>query len=145
MTLKKLLITFVKNLREWVNRMDIYEVITRLNYKADNIKAKLDPSFFRECAEYLHKFAQDLAYVDWSKRPNYGWCEEDDLPEVDPYFSQYMGIRRSITVLVCYSKNGEKEWLYDFDRWDFEGKDWREHYSEAFTVHGWKRIEEFKP
>lgn len=29
------------------------EVIERLQYKADNIKAKLEPSYFTECIEYL--------------------------------------------------------------------------------------------
>lgn len=29
------------------------EVINRLQYKADNIKAKLEPSYFTECVEYL--------------------------------------------------------------------------------------------
>ena len=29
------------------------EVINRLQYKADNIKAKLEPSYFTECIEYL--------------------------------------------------------------------------------------------
>ena len=29
------------------------EVIERLQYKADNIKAKLEPSYFTECIDYL--------------------------------------------------------------------------------------------
>jgi hypothetical protein len=29
------------------------EVIARLQYKADNIKAKLEPSYFTECIDYL--------------------------------------------------------------------------------------------
>ena len=29
------------------------EVIERLQYKADNIKAKLEPSYFTECVDYL--------------------------------------------------------------------------------------------
>ena len=34
-----------------VNSLD--EVIERLQYKADNIKAKLEPSYFTECIDYL--------------------------------------------------------------------------------------------
>lgn len=36
------------------------EVINRLQYKADNIKAKLEPSYFTECIDYLKSLNGDL-------------------------------------------------------------------------------------
>jgi hypothetical protein len=35
-------------------------VINRLQYKADNIKAKLDPSYFTECIEYLKTLPREI-------------------------------------------------------------------------------------
>ena len=67
------------------------EVIERLQYKADNIKAKLEPSYFTECIEYLKslprveeeqeirnkaidKFAEEL----YNKSTNFKNIESDD-------------------------------------------------------------------
>lgn len=52
--------------------MDINEIIKRLRYKAENIKAKLEPSYFSECADYLEKYR----WHDLRKNP-------DDLPIYD--------------------------------------------------------------
>ena len=35
--------------------MNLPEVISRLRYKAAHIKAKLEPEYFSECADYLEK------------------------------------------------------------------------------------------
>lgn len=45
----------------------ISEVIARLQYKADNIKAKLDPSYFTECVDFL-KAAEPKKgkWIDWA-------------------------------------------------------------------------------
>lgn len=49
------------------------EVINRLQYKADNIKAKLEPSYFTECIDYL-------------KTLNDGWIPvEERYPDTDKY------------------------------------------------------------
>lgn len=36
--------------------MTITEVINRLRYKAENIKAKLEPEYFSGCADYLERY-----------------------------------------------------------------------------------------
>ena len=52
------------------------DVIERLQYKADNIKAKLEPSYFTECIDYL----KSLPKCDD------GWIPcEDKYPDTDKY------------------------------------------------------------
>lgn len=64
--------------------MTTEEIIRRLKYKAENIKAKLDSSYFMECAEYLNEYR----WHDLRKNP-------DDLPERDGCLS--------LIVNVCFS------------------------------------------
>ena len=52
------------------------EVIERLQYKADNIKAKLEPSYFTECIDYLKTLPReesknDIAYAVKDKDGHY--------------------------------------------------------------------------
>lgn len=45
------------------------EVIERLQYKADNIKAKLEPSYFTECIDYLKTLPREESkWTPCSKR-----------------------------------------------------------------------------
>ena len=45
------------------------EVINRLQYKADNIKAKLEPSYFTECIDYLKSLPRcDDGWIPCSER-----------------------------------------------------------------------------
>ena len=39
------------------------EVIERLQYKADNIKAKLEPSYFIECIDYLKTLPKEGQWI----------------------------------------------------------------------------------
>lgn len=59
------------------------EVIERLQYKADNIKAKLEPSYFTECIEYLKSIipcylGSPCEYQTEDVNYNHGWvaCSE---------------------------------------------------------------------
>jgi hypothetical protein len=45
-----------------INSLD--EVIDRLQYKADNIKAKLEPSYFTECIDYLKTLPREENYTE---------------------------------------------------------------------------------
>lgn len=40
------------------------EVIERLQYKADNIRAKLEPSYFTECIDYLKTLPREESGID---------------------------------------------------------------------------------
>ena len=44
------------------------EVIERLQYKADNIKAKLEPSYFTECIDYLKTLPREDKWIPCSER-----------------------------------------------------------------------------
>lgn len=44
------------------------EVIERLQYKADNIKAKLEPSYFTECIDYLKSLPREDKWIPCSER-----------------------------------------------------------------------------
>lgn len=57
------------------------EVINRLQYKADNIKAKLEPSYFTECVEYLKSNVSEKLTSS-----NAGWIPvEERYPNTDTY------------------------------------------------------------
>ena len=60
--------------------MKIEEMIEKLRYKANNIKAKIEPEFFNEVADVLEKQVGKDTNVS-SK--NDGWISVDDrLPEI---------------------------------------------------------------
>lgn len=54
-----------------VNSLD--EVIERLQYKADNIKAKLEPSYFTECIDYLKVLNSIEHYSETEELDGYGY------------------------------------------------------------------------
>lgn len=57
------------------------EVINRLQYKADNIKAKLESSYFTECVEYLKSNVSEKLTSS-----NDGWIPvEERYPDTDKY------------------------------------------------------------
>ena len=49
------------------------EVIERLQYKADNIKAKLEPSYFTECIGYLKTLNSNEHYSETDELDGYGY------------------------------------------------------------------------
>jgi hypothetical protein len=49
------------------------EVIERLQYKADNIKAKLEPSYFTECIDYLKTLNSNEHYSETDELDGYGY------------------------------------------------------------------------
>ena len=82
------------------------EVIARLQYKADNIKAKLEPSYFTECIDYLKSLSQC----------DDGWTFLTDNEDSYPDTFKYVLIRDDIgdkNVACCdpdydwYISNGE--------------------------------------
>mgnify|MGYP003291196795 CR=1 FL=1 len=87
------------------------EVINRLQYKADNIKAKLEPSYFTECIEYLKSLplCDDgwiLCSVKMPEEPETGMRDIECLQE---YNVMIEGADAATTLYYA----GDGEW-YDF-------------------------------
>lgn len=59
------------------------EVIQRLRFKAENIKAKLEPSYFSECADYIDSLKCENC-ENWHDVGNgrVGGCEEFSMPDI---------------------------------------------------------------
>ena len=49
--------------------MEVKEMVEKLRYKTNNIKAKIEPEFFNECANVLEK-CEELIERDTPKKPN---------------------------------------------------------------------------
>lgn len=84
------------------------DVINRLQYKADNIKAKLEPSYFTECIDYLKSLP----------RCDDGWipCEEKPFPdELNKYYDvtyYHRGMEETFSRMSYFftSENGDPVW-----------------------------------
>jgi hypothetical protein len=80
-----------------VNSLD--EVIERLQYKADNIKAKLEPSYFTECIDYLKSLPREESkWIPCSER----------LPEPDEC------VLVTVKIRDIYSAINKKD-IYEID------------------------------
>ena len=49
------------------------DVIERLQYKANNIRAKLEPSYFTECIDYLKSLPREERYSETDELDGYGY------------------------------------------------------------------------
>ena len=93
------------------------EVIERLQYKADNIKAKLEPSYFTECIDYLKSLPREESkWIPCSERmPEHGQCvlvqirKEflDDEDETNIAIKKYTSTHGA----YCWKMIGYKEWM----------------------------------
>lgn len=109
--------------------MNLNEVIKRLRYKSENIKAKLEPTFFAECADYLEKYR----WHDLRKNP-------EDLPD------------EGKKVYVCYKRHpnahGEQKIAYGTDvyRHMCDNKDGTKFciFGKGNRVIAWREIEKFE-
>lgn len=91
-----------------INSLD--EVIDRLQYKADNIKAKLEPSYFTECIEYLKTLPKENKWIPCSER----------MPKVtDYYLIQHTRQICHDEMAVAFYSVEEARCDKDYD-WEFE-------------------------
>lgn len=82
--------------------MKIEEMIEKLRYKANNIKAKIEPEFFNEVADMLEKqIGKDINVTS----KNDGWISIDDrLPEDNVRVLIYVEWN---CILIALRRNGE--------------------------------------
>lgn len=111
-------------MKKWngVYGMTIEEIIKRLRYKAENIKAHLEPEYFSECADYLEQYR----WHDLRKVP-------DDLPKTT-------GCTYVPCLVITKYDDSPVYAKYDFFegyRWDFFG-------FELNSIVAWKEIEPFE-
>lgn len=99
------------------------DVIERLQYKADNIKAKLDPEYFSECVSYLK---------DLQQKENATWipCDKQMPKEWEIVQITVIGNATNKPVTsydAAYMENGEWHWFGDRSKITVEVIAWQKY------------------
>ena len=91
------------------------EVINRLQYKADNIKAKLEPSYFTECIEYLKSLPKcDNGWIPCSER----LPEEKENPITRDYYVYPVMVDLGKRSDIRYYGYGDGHWWHGLTKMD---------------------------
>ena len=97
------------------------DVIERLQYKANNIKAKLEPEYFLECVNYLKELQQkeNATWVPCSKQMPKEW-------EIVQVTVIGKGTNKPVTGYdAAYMENGGWHWFGDRSKIKVEVIAWR--------------------